>query len=177
MNIRECDEAVKNELKGIFEYMDKDPEIFRERFLKYTKQQQIDADGLRLFTIWWLKNYFRQTEKKYSEYLDIDIQEIRMIEDLADYVIQVCASELKYRAEIKKAIRIINEEYHTRLQLSDVAYRIGLSTQYFSRLFREETGKNYSDYLISVRMERAQELLMEGRFKVYEVAELVGISN
>lgn len=176
-DIRECDDAVKSELKRIYESIDKNPENFRETFIRYTKNQQIDADGLRLFTAGWLKNYFRQTEKKCSEYLDIDIQEIRTVEDLADYVVQVCVSETKYRVEIKKAIHIINEEYHTRLQLSDVAYRIGLSTQYFSRLFREETGKTYSDYLISVRMERAQELLMEGRFKVYEVAELVGISN
>ena len=96
---------------------------------------------------------------------------------MADYIVQTVSAETKYRVEINKAIHIINKEYGTKLQLSGVADRIGLSPQYFSRLFREETGKTYSDYLISVRIRRARELLQEGRFKVYEVAELVGIPN
>ncbi len=177
MEIRKYDDLVRQELKQIFDFIHTDPETFRMKLIKYARKERIESKGLRLFTVRWLKDYFQQTGEPHSDYLDANIHEISSIEDLADYVVQTFVSETKYRVEINKAIHIINEEYNTRLQLSDVAYRIGLSPQYFSRLFREETGKTYSDYLISVRIRRARELLKEGRFKVYEVAELVGIPN
>lgn len=177
MEIRKCDDLVREELKHIFDFIHSDPETFRKKFIRYTRKERIESKGLRIFTVRWLENYFQQTGESHSDYLDADIHEIGSIEDLADYIVQTFVSETKYRVEINKAIHIINEEYNTRLQLFDVANRIGLSPQYFSRLFREETGKTYSDYLISVRIRRARELLKEGRFKVYEVAELVGIPN
>lgn len=164
-------------LNQIFRLIESGEEEFRKRFIGYTKENRLETEGLKIFTSRWLKNYLQKSGRIYGDYSDFDIQETGTVCDLADYVVQTCTAKTEYRVEIKKAVRIINEEYQKRLKLSDVADRIGLSTQYFSRLFREETGKNYSDYLISVRIERAQELLREGRFKVYEIAEMVGIPN
>ncbi len=174
---RECDDSVNQELKLLFELLHTARDKFPRALKQYTQKERIASEGLRIFTGRWLKKYFQETGRPYSDYLDAEIREISSIEDLADYIVQTVSAETKYRVEINKAIHIINKEYGTKLQLSGVADRIGLSPQYFSRLFREETGKTYSDYLISVRIRRARELLQEGRFKVYEVAELVGIPN
>lgn len=167
----------EEELSRIFCLIESDREGFKKRLTTYAGANRVEPAGLKLFTARWLKNYLEKSGRAYGDYFDLDIQETGTVSDLADYAVQSCIAETEYRVEIKKAIRIINEEYRNRLQLSEVAYRIGLSAQYFSRLFREETGKTYSDYLIAVRIERAQELLREGRFKVYEIAEMVGIPN
>jgi len=42
------------------------------------------------------------------------------------------------------------------------------------RIFRDETGENFSDFVIRKRLEKAQELLGNPKLKIYEVADLVG---
>lgn len=48
---------------------------------------------------------------------------------------------------------------------------------YLSRLFKAETGENFSSYLTRIRMEKAKELILKDTFKVKEVAEMVGFKN
>jgi len=48
---------------------------------------------------------------------------------------------------------------------------------YVSRLFKEKTGENFSDYLVKVRMEKALKLLEEPRYKVYEVGYEIGYKS
>ena len=51
---------------------------------------------------------------------------------------------------------------------------MSLSSAYFSRLFKQETGENFIDYLIKIRMENAKKLLEGTDYKTYEISELVG---
>ena len=48
---------------------------------------------------------------------------------------------------------------------------------YFSKLFKDETGMNFSQYLMMVRMEEAKRLLSNPNYKVYEIAAKVGYNN
>ncbi|EXX86453.1 hypothetical protein BG53_06185 [Paenibacillus darwinianus] len=53
-----------------------------------------------------------------------------------------------------------------------------LTPSYLSKLFKTETGKTITDYMIAVRMERAKALLREQQgWKTYEVGEKVGYSD
>ena len=52
-----------------------------------------------------------------------------------------------------------------------------LNAAYFSKLFKRETGKNFSEYVAEVRMEKAKELLSRGRMNISEVAFAVGFSD
>ena len=58
--------------------------------------------------------------------------------------------------------------------LSEVAE---LSPNYISTLFYKETGINFKDYLISVRIDKAKELLKNTQLKIYEVANAVGYED
>ncbi|MFR2849305.1 MAG: helix-turn-helix domain-containing protein [Hungatella hathewayi] len=53
----------------------------------------------------------------------------------------------------------------------------GLSSEYLSRLFKEETGVKFVVYLNNLRLKHALRLLETTNLKVYEVAEQVGYSN
>lgn len=51
------------------------------------------------------------------------------------------------------------------------------SPEYLSRLFKGETGRNFSAYLTEYRLKRAKELLAGTDMKIYEVAYTVGYAN
>ncbi len=75
---------------------------------------------------------------------------------------------------IDKANRYIRAHYAEQLSLDDVAREVNLSSFYFSRLYKRETGVNFSDKLAQVRIERAKELLNREDLSVKEIAYLVG---
>ena len=60
------------------------------------------------------------------------------------------------------------------LSLESVASRYHFNVSYFSTMFKNRTGKSFSDYLIEVRMKRAKELLAGREMKIYEIAACCG---
>ena len=63
------------------------------------------------------------------------------------------------------------------LSLNDVAAKVNLSPSHFSVVFGQETGQNFKDYLISVRIQKAKELLRSTALKSTDIASLVGYSD
>ncbi|NLE26210.1 MAG: response regulator [Clostridiaceae bacterium] len=78
---------------------------------------------------------------------------------------------------MQRAMEFIDENYNEQISLNEIAEHTFVSTYYISRLFKKELGKNFVDYLNEIRITKAKELLKDLRFKTYEVAELVGISD
>ena len=65
-----------------------------------------------------------------------------------------------------------------QISLKHVAIEFDLSESYLSRFFKEQSGMNFNDYLHSLRIEEAKELLTAGdKMLVKEVALKVGYSN
>lgn len=75
---------------------------------------------------------------------------------------------------IGNAKEYINSCYNKEIGLDDVAAFVQLSPAYFSRLFKQETGENFIDYLIKVRMEHGKRLLETTNHKTYEISQMVG---
>lgn len=61
--------------------------------------------------------------------------------------------------------------------LQTAAAHVNLNPVYLSRYFKNKTGTNYIDYLISVKMKRAAELLQAKENKISKISEMVGYSN
>lgn len=79
---------------------------------------------------------------------------------------------------VKEALKIIFAEYQDKnLSLNSVSKKLFISPNYLSTLFKEEVGKNFSDYLIEYRIEKAKILLKDVSIKIYEVAERVGYTD
>ncbi|WP_019637306.1 response regulator transcription factor [Paenibacillus fonticola] len=72
---------------------------------------------------------------------------------------------------------IIRNQYAEDISLQTVSRQINVNASYLSRVFKQETGVNFVAYLTRVRIEKAQQLLREGGYKVYEVADQVGYRN
>ncbi|MNI02405.1 HTH-type transcriptional regulator YesS [compost metagenome] len=81
------------------------------------------------------------------------------------------------RIIIRHAKKFIAEHFEMDLTLTEVSRHIGLNPVYFSRLFKQETGETYSDYVIDVRIRKAMDYLKDPKYKVYEIGFLVGYKN
>jgi len=83
----------------------------------------------------------------------------------------------RYAGYIDAAVRIMNERYIQGVTVEEAAAALGISAGHLSRLFKQETGRTFVDYLMHLRVKRAAELLRDPKIKVYEVADLVGYSD
>ena len=95
------------------------------------------------------------------------------------YMQEIAASQMLGQSKlyVEQAKAIIKSKYATALSLSVTAGLIGLSPTYLSTIFRENEGVTFTDYMISVRIEKACQLLLTRKYKVNEVARMVGYTD
>lgn len=77
---------------------------------------------------------------------------------------------------IRKMKEYIEANYNSDLTLKNLSKIFHYNVAYFGKLFKSNTGMSYNDYVTSVRMEKAKELLNQGE-KVYKVANQVGYQD
>ena len=63
------------------------------------------------------------------------------------------------------------------LSLDALSKELDISPYYFSKLFKEETGSNFVEYLTNLRMSRAKELLKDESRSMKEICMEVGYSD
>ncbi len=78
---------------------------------------------------------------------------------------------------VDQAIAYIAKNFYKDISLEDVSNEVFLNSVYFSRLFKQQTGENFTDYLTKMRMEKAIELVEMKKYKIYEISEMVGYSS
>lgn len=78
---------------------------------------------------------------------------------------------------IEGAIRYINANYDKSISLEDIAATSGYSMSYFSKRFKETTGMGYKEYLTSVRIQAAKQLLSSTTKSISEICFLCGFTN
>ena len=83
----------------------------------------------------------------------------------------------KSESLIEKAEAYIDSNYMKEISLDDVSSYCNISSYYFSKLFKQETGENYVEYLNKVRIENAKRLLNESDSSIKEVCYSVGFSD
>ena len=71
----------------------------------------------------------------------------------------------------------IDENYRRKFSLDAMAQELGKSRSYLSRRFHAETGENIHDYLNTIRLRRACELLLHSALPVSEIAGQVGFAE
>lgn len=71
----------------------------------------------------------------------------------------------------------LQEHYAEHITLEDAARVAYINASYLSKIFSEVEHVGFSDYLASVRITKAKELLGDYHLKIYEIAEMVGYRN
>ena len=78
---------------------------------------------------------------------------------------------------ISKAITFIEENYNKDISLDDVSRNVDISSYYFSKLFKEETGENFVEYLTKIRIEHAKKLLQNDDLSIKKICIDTGYSD
>lgn len=81
------------------------------------------------------------------------------------------------RIYVNKAVQYIQAHYKENLSLDSVANEIELSSPYLSSLFSRILGTTFINYVQSVRIQKAKELLCGTTMKVYEIAYCIGYDD
>lgn len=117
------------------------------------------------------------------------VQEAKTLSDIQTYIeekgLEITRSNAPeaskvYSSLVRDTITIINQNIENEnLSLRWLAGNIlYTNVDYLGKLFKKETGKNFSHYVMEKRMEMAKDLILEGKKdRIYEVAENVGYGS
>lgn len=71
----------------------------------------------------------------------------------------------------------INKNYNQDISLDDVSREVNVSPYYFSKLFKDDTGEGFIEYLTNIRIEKAKELLTDTDYSMREICQMVGYTD
>lgn len=77
---------------------------------------------------------------------------------------------------IGRIVQYLNEHIDEDIGHDVIATKYRIHPGYLSRLFKQEMGETLSEYLLRIKIERAAALLKQGKYKVGEIAAMVGYS-
>ncbi len=97
--------------------------------------------------------------------------------------IQAAAQKLASKSQnsasslVATAKTYIDEHYQKDLSLDEISRSLNISPYYFSRLFREEAGITFIEYLTGIRLSHAKQLLENDTIPVKDVCSAVGYQD
>ncbi len=115
-----------------------------------------------------------------------EIQKFKTIEEMTFWLSKImgrfseCVFEMKavkHADVIYKSISYIRRNYMKKITLEEVASAVYLSPNYFSKIFKDETGSNFITYLNQYRITVSKRLLMDDSIDLIDISSLVGYED
>lgn len=152
-----------------------------------------EAKSLALHMLSYIGMGINQLVKQESNQVNIQhiSQKVLKSDKTAPILIEIMTLVDRWEEEVKrnqyesqsetlvdKAITYLKTHFaEPDLTLVRLADEIHVSSPYLSNLFKTETNKNFTEYVLELRMEKAKELLESTRLRTYEIAEQIGYIN
>ena len=113
--------------------------------------------------------------KKYKTFEEAKKWVLSVFEAIAATILNTRV--LKAKKIIETAVQYIDAHFNEAVTLEKIAEKVYVSPNYLSRLFSNEMGRSFMEYLTDRRMEKAKLMLGEQDAKASEVGEKVGYDN
>lgn len=78
---------------------------------------------------------------------------------------------------IRKAKAYIAANLLRKVKADEVAAHVNLSENYFTALFKERTGENFSNYVLERKLDQAREMLRASDRSIAEISDLLGYED
>lgn len=78
---------------------------------------------------------------------------------------------------IKKCIEYLQHNYDRQIRVKEIAAHVNLHVGYLQRIFKSVTGSTITEYLTSLRMEKAKMLLLRTDSPIIDISEYVGMGS
>lgn len=152
------------------------PELLQECGLNNSRFFTVNHTA-RLETI-FLKIFNEMHSDQICKQIKLNSYMMDMLSEISRSI-AISASAKSDRNDIRlaPAIDIINTQYKSKISLEQLARSCYMSKYYFVKLFKFYTGRTPHEYLTSVRIDIAKEMLRSTNMKIYTIAELVGIPD
>lgn len=111
---------------------------------------------------------FKSYEELKEWYIRKTTENVRKIADKEDE---------KINATIKDAKAFIDKNYSRDITLEDVSREVFVSPYYLSKLFKDNTGSNYIEYITQKRIGAAKKLLKKENLSIKEICAKVGYGD
>lgn len=85
--------------------------------------------------------------------------------------------EEAYSIHIRKSVDYIYEHLHEKLSVKEIAAQIGLSADYYAKLFYKEMGITVKDYVAEAKISTAANMLVYSEYTYLEIALALGYSS
>lgn len=141
--------------------------------LIFLVNQKISTQAIDSEKLWWFDSQPYETVSTFQNRW----QYCRWIQQLKTSLLQEINPEQENQRIIIEAKKYMRTHYPSNLSLDFMSEYLGLSPNYFSKIFKKYTGINFIDYLTDLRLKRAEELLKTGKYKIYEISSMVGYEN
>ncbi len=100
---------------------------------------------------------------------------VRFPEIILSYINRLSAKpEHTEKVLIRRAKGFIEENYSRDISLESISKSLHLHPNYFSTVFKAETGKSFREYRLNYLVEKAKELLAQEDMSIAEIAEHLG---
>lgn len=110
-------------------------------------------------------------------------ENLKDLEDFACSIIRdgcnkICELNGQKRKTVAgKIIDYLEENYSHAVSLEEVGAAVFRSSKYICKILKQETGRHFSEILVSLRMEKAVDLLRNTDRPISEIASMVGIQD
>ncbi len=175
-----------------------DPASVDEAARKYIEKntsQQVSIQNYRFFVMDLVSEIYKfllNNQLDVNSIFDMDSDvyskvQLMDVRELSDWFSSVCLKMRELiedkrsdntRSFVTKAKDYVADHYADQdLSIDFICSYLGVSSAYFSTVFKKETGKTFVSYLTDFRMEKAEKMLVETDEKTYIIAQEVGYSD
>lgn len=127
-----------------------------------------------------LNQFTREYPDLLNEFMEVPVSKFsEKTFALFELIFNYCNKD-KFSLESSTASQIfmyIHKHFDKDLSLTDIANHFNLSESYVSKLLKNSPDINFKQYVNTLKVKRAKELLHQGNYKVHEVAAIVGCNN
>lgn len=169
-------------------YAQNTPELFWIHFSGYGAEALLDAAGFKeqdMLEIGFTSEYtqlmnkmIRELQLKrpgHCELLNLYFREFLIL--ISRHQQEKGHGNTKIKSEIETAVHYFNEHFSQELSIQDYAAANHISTCWFIRTFRQYMGMTPMQYITSIRMTKAKELLETTDLTINEIGDLTGYQN
>ncbi len=154
---------------------------------------ELDAIKIKFLGIYAvLARNIANQDPLFHDSMDLDYQDMHRLDHAMTYneLFQVAASFIEFCCNkailysydgesdtLKKALKIINANFSTKINLEEIAGQIHVNTSYLSYLFKVEMGLSFTEYVNTLRINMAKNLLMKTNMSIIDISLQSGFSD
>lgn len=115
-----------------------------------------------------------------------NISKFQTVDDARNWILEILLivnnklqskARSKYKIIVEEIKKYIAQNYAKGITIENIADELHYSPNYLSYIFKQEMGDTIADYITKLKIEKAKEMLLDIRNKIYNISEALGFSN